>query len=155
VKYDSEVLTLSGETGYAFKIRQDSDWVVEPQAQILYVHSDVDGLLDPVGAQIGGHQGSGWISRLGVRVHRTWIDDAGRRTQPYMTLNWWHDNVDDTVAFDTVKLRDLYPSNRYEVKLGVNAERGNGWSFWANVGYQWGSQTYRAITGRIGAKRTW
>ena len=85
----------------------------------------------------------------------TWVDDAGRRTQPYLTVNWWHDSVDNALAFNTVALKDLYPKDRYEVKVGVNADLGRGWTGWGNLGYQWGSQGYSAATLRLGGKYTW
>jgi hypothetical protein len=55
-------------------------------------------------------------------------------------LNWWHDSIPDTLAFNQVALKDLYPDDRYEVKAGVNAQFGQGWSAWGNLGYQWGDQ---------------
>jgi len=155
VKYDSRGLALSAETGYALRMRDDNDWILEPQAQLIYLRSDGDGVTEPNGTRIDGQAGSGWISRLGVRVHRTWVDEEGRRTQPYLTVNWWHDQVDNAVAFNTIALRDLYPDNRYEVKLGVDVQRKNGWTGWGNVGYQWGSQSYRALSARVGVKYTW
>ena len=99
--------------------------------------------------------GAGWVSRLGVRLHRTWVDDSGRKAQPYLTLNWWHDKTDNQMSFNAIALKDLYPSNRYEAKLGVNADLARGWTAWGNVGYQWGGQDYRAASVRLGAKYTW
>lgn len=155
VKYDANALTLSGETGYAMRVRQDSNWIVEPQAQLIYIHYSEDDITEPNGTAVSGSDGSGWISRLGVRLHRTWVHEDGRRTQPYLTLNWWHDNVDNDMRFNALQLGSLYPSNRYEVKLGVNAQLDKGWTGWANLGYQWGSQSYSNVMARIGAKYTW
>jgi autotransporter family porin len=153
VKYHANALTLSGETGYAMKLQ--GDWVLEPQAQLIYVKYREDDIHEPNGTQISGGEGSGWVSRLGIRVHRTWLDEAGRKTQPYVTLNWWHDNTDNQLAFNAVSLKDLYPSDRYEVKLGVNADLDRGWTAWGNLGYQWGAQSYSATTIRLGAKYSW
>lgn len=154
VRYDAKAYTLSGETGYAMKAG-NSNWVVEPQAQLLYVHYSGDDVVEPNGTRVDGGDGSGWISRLGVRVHRTWVSDTGRRMQPYLTLNWWHDATDNSVAFNQALLENLYPSNRYEVKLGMNGDLGKGWTAWGNLGYLWGSQDYRNTTVRLGAKYTW
>lgn len=155
IRYDSRVLSLSGEAGYAMKIRQDADWIVEPQAQLVYLHFSEDDIYEPNGTRVNGDGGSGWISRLGVRVHRTWVGDDGKRMQPYLTLNWWHDSVDNTLAFNNVVLKDLYPDNRYEVKVGINADLRRGWTAWGNLGYQWGNQNFSATTVRVGAKYTW
>jgi len=155
VRYDANALTLSGETGYAMRIREDSDWIVEPQAQLVYIHYSEDDIVEPNGTRISGSQGSGWISRLGVRMHRTWVREDGRRMQPYLTLNWWHDSVDNDMRFNQLQLSDLYPSNRYEVKVGVNAQLDKGWTGWANLGYQWGSQDYSNVMARLGARYSW
>jgi len=155
LKYNSTMLALSAETGYAWLPSRSRDWVVEPQAQVIWLHGQQDGVTEPNGTRVGDASGSGWIGRLGVRTHRTWIHDDGDRTQAYLTLNWWHDNVNDQIAFNGLQMRDLYPQDRYEVKLGVDLQRGKGWTGWANVGYEWGRQSYQAVTGRIGVKYTW
>lgn len=155
VNYDSRELALSAEAGYAWHARHDLDWVIEPQAQLIYVRGHQDGVTEPNGTRVDGGEGSGWISRLGVRLHRTWIHESGNRTQPYLTLNWWHDSVDNVLAFNQVSLRDLYPQNRYELKVGINVERGKGWTGWGNAGWQFGSQSYHAFVGRLGIKYAW
>ena len=155
VKYDANALTLSAEAGYATRVREDSDWIVEPQAQVIYVKYSEDNITEPNGTLIQGGDGSGWIGRLGLRTYRTWVSDSGRKLQPYFTVNWWHDQTGNSLAFNQVQLQDMYPRDRYEVKLGLNADLQKGWTGWGNVGYQWGSQSYRSISARIGAKYTW
>ena len=155
VKYDSRVVTLSAEAGYAGRPKEDSDWILEPQAQLVYVHSRADGFDEPNGTRIDGAEGSGWVGRLGLRTHRTWVHDSGRRTQPYLTLNWWHDRIDNVIAFNEIAMKDLYPKDRYEVKLGVNVLHDRGWTGWGNVGWQWGQQSYSALSARLGARYTW
>lgn len=153
--YNSKVLALSAETGYAWLPSFTRDWVIEPQGQIIYVHGYQGTFTEPTGTQVGGSDASGVITRLGVRMHRTWIDGKGYRYQPYVTLNWWHDSVDNQVALNGVSMGDLYPSNRYEVKLGLDVQGRKGWTGWSNVGWQWGSQSYHAFIGRLGVKYTW
>ena len=154
VKYDAKAYTLSGEAGYAMRIAS-TDWIVEPQAQLLYIRYDEDDITEPNGTRINGNDGSGWTSRLGVRTYRTFVNGAGRRLQPYLTVNWWHDSIDNSLAFNQVTLKDLYPGDRYEVKLGLNADLAKGWTAWGALGYQWGTQDFRNTTARLGAKYTW
>lgn len=155
VSYDSNVLTLSAETGWAKRVQEDSDWILEPQGQLIYVHNSTGSFDEANGTHVDASDGNGWITRLGLRIHRTWVHESGKQTQPYLTFNWWHDSVDNAIAFDDVRLKDLYPANRYEIKLGVNAERGHGWTSWGNLGYQWGQQSYHALSARIGIKHSW
>ena len=61
----------------------------------------------------------------------------------------------DQMAFNGLQMRELYPQDRYEIKLGADLQRGNGWTGWGNVGWEFGSQSYRALTGRVGVKYTW
>ncbi|WP_266149232.1 autotransporter outer membrane beta-barrel domain-containing protein [Dyella halodurans] len=155
VRYDSHALNLSGETGYALRIRQGSDWMLEPQAQLIYVNYGQDDVDEVNGTHVSGSDGSGWISRLGLRTYHNWVTDDGQRLQPYLTLNWWHDSVDNALAFNQVVLKDLYPKDRYEAKAGINLQLSHGWSAWTNLGYQWGNQNYRATIVRLGAKYAW
>ncbi|MEJ0003647.1 MAG: autotransporter outer membrane beta-barrel domain-containing protein [Pararobbsia sp.] len=155
VNYDSQVLALSAEAGYAWLPSLEHDWVIEPQAQVIYVHAYQGAFNEPTGTRVEDVNGDGVITRLGVRVHRTWIDSKGRRYQPYVTLNWWHDTVANDVALNQVTVSDLYPSNRYETKLGFDVQGTKGWTGWTNVGWQWGAQSYHAFIGRLGAKYTW
>lgn len=153
--YSSKVLALSAETGYAWLPSFTHDWVIEPQGQVIYVRGYQGTFNEPTGTQVGGADADGVITRLGVRVHRTWIDGKGYRYQPYLTLNWWHDSVDNNIALNGIAMGDLYPSNRYEFKLGFDVQGRRGWTGWSNVGWQWGSQSYHAFIGRLGVKYTW
>ncbi|WP_420995270.1 autotransporter outer membrane beta-barrel domain-containing protein [Cupriavidus sp. 30B13] len=155
VSYHSKVLALSAEAGYAWLPAFTRDWAVEPQAQVIYVHGYQGTFSEPNGTQVGGADSGGVITRLGVRMHRTWIDGKGQRYQPYLTLNWWHDSVDNNIALNGIAMSDLYPRNRYEVKLGLDVQGRKGWTGWSNVGWQWGTQAYHAFIGRVGVKYTW
>ncbi len=154
VRYDARTWTLSAEAGYALQVGQGSDWFLEPQLQLVRLDYDEDDTVEVNGTRVSGTDGAGWVSRLGVRTHRTWLSGE-HRFQPYLTLNWWHDRVPDRLAFNGVQLGDLYPGDRYELKFGVNAWLGRDWSAWANVGYQQGGQHYAETILRIGARYRW
>ncbi|AOJ85297.1 hypothetical protein WS87_00695 (plasmid) [Burkholderia sp. MSMB0856] len=156
VGYKSHVLTVSGETGYAVKIRPDSHWVVEPQVQLIYVHYGQDAVNEPNGTQVS-NEGSpnGWMSRLGLRTSYSWQGEHGARCEPYLTLNWWHDSVDNALAFNQTVMQGLLPKNRVEVKAGLDADVSQRWKVWGNVAYQWGRQSFEGTTVRVGAKYIW
>lgn len=153
VKYDGHGYAVSGELGYAVPLR--AQWVVEPQAQLIYVSNRTDDATEPNGTRISGADADGVLTRLGVRLHRTVQQSATRLIQPYLTLNWWHGDAGESVRFDQISVGDLYPENRYEVKLGVNAQFDRRWSGWANVAGAWGKQDYDQYTVRVGVKYTW
>ncbi|MEN5063978.1 autotransporter outer membrane beta-barrel domain-containing protein [Achromobacter aegrifaciens] len=153
VDYDSRGWAVSGEAGYAFKLR--GDWVLEPQAQIIYIDTDTDSVREPNGTRVRGADSSGTITRLGVRGHRTFDLGNGRQVQPFATVNWWHTNTDSSISFNQLPLGSLYPNNRFELKLGAHANFTKGWTGWVNVAGSWGEQSYHQYAGRIGAKYTW
>ncbi|WP_421566949.1 autotransporter outer membrane beta-barrel domain-containing protein [Stenotrophomonas sp. PD6] len=154
VRYDSHTLALSAETGYAATWGQGNAWAVEPQLQLVHLRYDEDTVTEVNGTRVSDSTGTGWVSRVGVRTHRTW-SDRGTEIQPYLTLNWWHDHIPDRLAFNAVTLDALYPSERYEAKLGINAQLGADWSAWGNLGFQWGSQHFTDTSVRVGARYRW
>ncbi len=153
VKYDAHGLAVSGEVGYAIPLR--GGWVIEPQAQLIYVDYRQDDIAEANGTRIAGGDADGPITRLGLRLHRTFVQGDTRRIQPYLTLNWWHADTDRRMAFDRVTVGDLYPENRYEAKLGVNAQLDKRWTGWANLTGAWGEQSYHQYVVRVGVKYTW
>ncbi|WP_235844725.1 autotransporter outer membrane beta-barrel domain-containing protein [Cupriavidus agavae] len=153
VRYNAQGLALSGEVGYALPVRDG--WVVEPQAQLIYARYDEDDITEPNGTRVSGADSSGLITRLGVRTHRTWERDDGRRVQPYLTLNWWYSDTDSNVTFNQLPMGTMYPHNRFEVKLGANVDLGRRLTGWANVSGSWGQQDYYQYAVRVGVKYAW
>jgi outer membrane autotransporter protein len=154
VRYDSRTVAVSAEAGYAIRWGQGEAWAVEPQVQVVHLDYQEDSATEVNGTRVDGSDGTGWISRFGLRTHRTW-SDRGTHIQPYFTLNWWHDHLPDGVAFNDVSLGALYPGDRYEAKLGINGQLGADWSAWGNLGYQWGRQGFSETTLRAGVRYRW
>ncbi|MGH8816652.1 MAG: autotransporter outer membrane beta-barrel domain-containing protein, partial [Achromobacter pestifer] len=153
VDYDSQAWAISAETGYAFRLR--GDWILEPQAQLIYVDSNTDSVTEANGTRVNQADSHGTITRLGVRTHSTFDLGNGRQAQPFVTLNWWHSNAGSSVSFNQLPVDDLYPKDRYELKVGVHANFTKGWTGWVNASGSWGAQDYHQYTARIGAKYTW
>ncbi|WP_043211805.1 autotransporter outer membrane beta-barrel domain-containing protein [Bordetella pseudohinzii] len=154
VDYDSQGLSASAEAGYALALTQG--WVLEPQAQVIYTSTDTDTIADDgTGTRVGAANTSGVTTRLGVRTHRSFDLDGGRQVQPYLTLNWWHMPGDDKISFNHVRVGDIYPTNAYEAKLGVNANFAKGWTGFVNVAGMFGENSYQQYSARIGVKYTW
>jgi len=153
VSYNGRGWAVSGETGYAFKAR--GDWVLEPQAQLIYVSYDPDGVTEPNGTRVTAGRSDGTIWRLGLRTYQTYEMKDGRHIQPYATVNWWRSDTRSGMTFNTLPQGTLYPKDRYELKLGMNALFKDGWSGWLNVAGAWGTQDYHQYAGRIGVKYTW
>jgi autotransporter family porin len=153
VQYDAQGLAVSGEVGYAVLLPQD--WVVEPQAQLIYIDYSENDITEPNGTRISGADSNGIVTRLGVRTSRTWERADGRKIQPYLTLNWWYSDTDSSVSFNQLPIGTMYPHNQFEVKLGLNADLGKRWTGWTNVSGGWGQQSFYQYAVRAGVKYTW
>jgi len=153
VKYDANGFAASGEVGYAVPLR--GGWVVEPQAQLIYVNYSEDDIDEPNGTRVRGASSRGVLTRLGVRTHRTFQRDDGRKLQPYATINWWYADTDSDIAFNQTPLGGMYPRNRFEVKVGMNVALDKAWSGWANVSGAWGQQDYYQYALRVGVRYAW
>ncbi len=153
VDYDSQGWAISAETGYSFKLREN--WMLEPQAQIIYVDTNTDSVVEENGTRVERANSNGTITRLGVRTYSTFDLGNARKAQPFATINWWHTNVDSSVSFNQLPLGELYPKDRYELKLGVHADFTKGWTGWVNASGSWGAQDYHQYAGRVGVKYTW
>ena len=154
VGYHSQAWNVSLEGGWALPLASTS-WRVEPQAQVAWLRHLGVNVTEPGGTQVSGGDTNGVVTRLGVRIFRTLDRDDGGRLQPYATLNWWHDQASASVGFSDTVLGQLFPRDRYELKLGINARLTRGWTSWGNIGGQWGSQGYRQYAMRLGARYAW
>jgi autotransporter family porin len=153
VKYNARGLTVSAEVGYALPLPHD--WVIEPQAQLIYIDYNESDITEPNGTRVDGADSSGIVTRLGVRTSRTWVRNDGRKVQPYLTLNWWYSDTNSSVSFNQLPVGTMYPHNQFEVKVGVNADLGKRWTGWTNVSGGWGQQSFYQYAVRGGVKYTW
>ncbi|OZI75254.1 autotransporter outer membrane beta-barrel domain-containing protein, partial [Bordetella genomosp. 12] len=153
VDYDASAWAVSAEAGYAFQLR--GDWKLEPQAQVIYVDSSTDSIQEDNGTRVDRADANGTITRLGVRTYTTFDLGNNRKVQPFATANWWHSSVDSSISFSQLPVGDLYPKDRYELKVGVHADFTKGWTGWVSASGSWGAQDYHQYAGRIGVKYTW
>lgn len=154
VGYHSQAWNVSLEGGWALPLAGTS-WRAEPQAQVVWLRHRGVSVTEPGGTQVSGGDTNGVLTRIGVRVFQTLEREEGGKLQPYATLNWWHDRASTSVGFSDTVLGQLFPRDRYELKLGIGARLARGWSSWGNVGGQWGSQGYRQYALRLGARYAW
>lgn len=80
-------ITASVEVGQPFALGS-SDWTVEPQAQLIYQHSQF-GSTDITGSRVEQAPANAVIGRLGVRLKGDYATSIGR-LQPYGRVNLWH-----------------------------------------------------------------
>ncbi|REE92683.1 autotransporter family porin [Cupriavidus plantarum] len=155
VHYDGSSWNVSAEAGYAVPLPKG--WIVQPQIQWLYANVTDDDITEPSGTRVQGTGSDGTITRVGVRIARpiAMPDDNARRIEPSLTLNWWHGSTDGSVSFNQVPIGNLFPANRYEVKLGLDAALGRRWTGWTHVSGSWGTNDFHQYAVRAGITYAW
>lgn len=159
VHYDGSGWNVSAEAGYALPM--PAGWVVQPQVQWLYANVTDDDLTEPNGTRVQGTGSDGVITRLGVRIARpvplarSAADGGTRRLEPSLTLNWWHGRTDGSVSFNQMPIGNLFPSSRYEAKLGLDAVLGRRWTGWTHVSGSWGANDFHQYAVRAGVTYAW
>ena len=154
-------LITSLEAGYPIPLAFGPNFILEPQAQILWQHvsfaSAGDGLQT---VELGSSSGA--TGRLGVRGRWTIPDVHGGIWQPYARANLWQDwGGASAVAFgnNPVKLPLIQQATRLEFNGGATYRFNSSLSFFVQAGYQFAvspSDIRRdAVEGDIGLRITW
>ena len=146
--YDSQNLSGSLETGYGFTF--SNQWMLEPQMQAILNRYSADNHREANGTLVSSADNTGVNTRVGVRIVALQSD-----IQPWLTLNWLHDEGDDTMEFDGQRVSNDTPDNRAEIKAGVQATLAKGWLMWGQAGMQTGGQNYSQYGATIGVKYRW
>ena len=156
--YRSHNTTASAEAGYAFPLEAAAGWTLTPQMQWVYIHNHSYNFTESDGTAVEGAHRGAWSSRFGVRLQRQAeaTDSAAQSLHPYVAVNWWHDSSGDEVIYNNARsFRDLYPSDRLELKGGAAMAIGKQWSAWGDLALQAGNQSYRAWAAGLGARYAW
>lgn len=153
--YASNAGMASAEAGYSLQLGDTSPWTIKPQGQLIYLRSNNYNLADTEFTTVDGMRRNGWMSRLGVRVQPEGFRSWGLGFRPYAALNWWHEDLNSEVIVNQFAAQNLYPTNRYELKTGVNVNVAPGMAAWGDLGWQWGQQSYQAWTLRAGMRYAW
>lgn len=96
IDVDGSGVTASLEGGYPFKL--SDNWVLEPQAQIIWQHISLDDQEDDF-SDIAFDADDGWTGRVGARLQGNYQTSSGL-FQPYVKANLWHSfESKDTVRF--------------------------------------------------------
>lgn len=151
--YDSSVWSGSLETGYGFVLSenaaQQSQVILQPQAQVIYSAYDADSHRDGAGMSVSGYDADGVTSRLGVRL---WRQSPQQVVQPFMEINWWHGTADNSLEIDNTRYDDDTPADRYEMKMGLSGNITPGLKAWGSLAMATGDNSYDSYGGMIGVK---
>lgn len=154
------VLT-SLEAGYPFSLPLGPNFVLEPQAQIIWQHVGLNEANDGLGAVDLGST-SGVTGRLGVRGQWTITRANGQVWQPYVRANLWRDwAAQATTTYSGVDQVPLsQQATRMDVAAGFTAKLDTRMSVYGQFGYQFSinsseSGSRKGVWGDIGIRYTW
>lgn len=163
---DGNTYIASVEVGKPYQLG-DSSWALEPQAQLIWQHSDFDSVIIPGDAKTRASVSAddAVIGRLGVRL-TTQYDTEHGTVKPYVRVNLWQELSDgsDTTTYvntsNNAGETSLTSDQRYsstEVALGATWAATSEVQAYTEVGksYQNGgskSQISNDVSGTVGIK---
>ncbi|MGE8064739.1 autotransporter outer membrane beta-barrel domain-containing protein [Pseudomonas sp. NPDC089569] len=157
LKIDNQghVLSLSAETGYPIALA--GNWVLEPQAQVIYQKVYLDSQNDGV-SQVSFDSDPAWTGRLGARLKGR-FDISGLPLEPYLRTNIWHTfSGTDTVTFAAVTDIDTEQKASWaDLGIGAILTLAPGVSVYANADYSSNIDTrqLRGMAGNLGVRLSW
>ncbi|MFC7288264.1 autotransporter outer membrane beta-barrel domain-containing protein [Herminiimonas glaciei] len=133
--------TLSLEGGYPFHLQ--NDWLIEPQAQVIYSKLDLDDTND-AGGSVSFRDGHSMIGRLGVRIGRSRTKEKNaelRDSTGWVRLSVLREfsgqpKVDFTGPNGSVSFPADMGGNWGEIKGGLTKQLSRGKFLYGTLGYQ-------------------
>jgi outer membrane autotransporter protein len=155
--YNSKNWTASVESGYAFDVGHSANraWYIEPEVQVIVNSYHAPTHTEANGTQVSVVQGGGITTRLGARFYTRDLDMGQNRVQPFVETNWWHNGQAQAIALNGEKQAAQIAKDIFEVKAGVQAELGKGWTGWGHAGVQMGAGHQRGGEAQLGVKYSW
>nr|WP_280139064.1 autotransporter outer membrane beta-barrel domain-containing protein [Phyllobacterium sp. CL33Tsu] len=158
-------LAASLEGGYPFHL--GNDWLLEPQAQLVYQALNIDDFNDGA-ADVSYSDTDSLAGRLGARVARDWhigaADASGRaarRFSLWVRGDIWHEFLDEpTTEFSSATGAIPFTADLGETsgRLGIGAamQVTNATTVYGNVNYESSFEgDADAWAGKVGFKTTW
>ena len=157
-EYSSKGITASIESGYTFRVDNDSEkkiFFVQPKAQVIYMGVNTKDHIESNGTVVK-FSGDGNIqTRLGVKIFTS--DFNSKETekkvfQPFAEANWIYNQKDFGVTMNGVSNKQAGARNLGEVKLGSEIKLNQNFDMWGNIAYQWGENEYTDTMVTLGIK---
>lgn len=152
---DGTAVTVSLEGG--FPIPLGDGIALEPQAQVIWQHLDLDDSDDDF-AEISYDTPDAFIGRIGARLTGSFEGDDGTQWQPYLKANLWHSSSDtDTISFDADEVKTKTGTTSVEVGGGVVAMLSDRVRLFGTGDYLFDvdGQEKEAVEGNVGLQLTW
>ncbi|HAT3810308.1 TPA: autotransporter outer membrane beta-barrel domain-containing protein [Morganella morganii] len=157
--YKSNVISASAEAGYSmavYKPDADKQWLLAPQAQVIFNSYDADDSSNGTGLKMKGERSNSVDTRLGARLTYANQKQSDQSAQPFVEVNWLYSNAKSDMTFNEhYTFSDDMPASRVEIKAGVEGQISPNWTVWSNVSHQMGANDYSGDRAMIGVKYQW
>lgn len=157
--YKSRLVSASVETGYSmavYKPDADKQWLLTPQAQVVFNSYDSDDSSSGTGLVMEGGRSNSVDTRLGARLTYANQKQSDKSAQPFVEVNWLHSTAKNDMTFNKhYTFSDDRPAGRVEIKAGVEGQISPDWTVWGNVSHQMGADDYSGNRAMIGVKYQW
>ena len=157
IRIDTEgrALSLSLEAGYPIPV--SANWVVEPQAQVINQHIDLDSQNDGI-SHVSFDSQSYNTGRVGARLKGRYRV-SGMPLEPYVRGNLWHTfGGSDTVTFDHVdRIKTEHKSTTADLGVGLVAKVSKEVSLYVSADYSGNvdDDNLQGVMGNLGLRISW
>ncbi len=157
VKLDTRghALALSAEAGYPITV--SAQWVVEPQAQVIYQKVNLDDQNDGISTVAFDSQDY-WTGRLGARIKGHYQLNT-TPIEPYLRANVWRTfGGTDTVTYaDTDRIKSDHAASSAALGVGVVARLSSSVSVYLAADYNThlDGNTLEGVSGNVGVRMSW
>ncbi|UVK42947.1 autotransporter domain-containing protein [Mesorhizobium sp. AR07] len=154
VSTDGTGVTASIEGGYPIPIA--SDWVLEPQAQLIWQHIALNDQNDGFSTVSFGAEDA-WTGRAGFRLQGNVQTPTGL-LQPYLKANIWHQlSRTENINFGTDNISTAIGGTALELGGGVAAAVTKDVSLFASASYSFevAGEKQRMFQGNVGLHVKW
>ncbi|SPW32425.1 Outer membrane protein IcsA autotransporter precursor [Edwardsiella tarda] len=161
--YRSDGVTASVEVGITHQINSlddkqssNSQWFIQPQAQVVMMDVHADSHQERNGTLIMSDKSTNIQTRVGVK---TWLNKkyklkSGQVSEllPFAEVNWLHTRHDFSSQQDGVVVYQDGIRDIGELKVGIEGQVNNRMNAWVNVSLQGGSNGYRDTAAMLGVQ---
>lgn len=159
-KLKSKGWIASIEGGYRHMF--SNGWIVEPQAQLTYIHTKFDDSLDKDNVFVHYDHYNQTTLRVGVRTTRTWLSKNGLQFKPYARVNYYHGFGRDpkvTLTSNSIgaigtKFEGGKFGNAVQAGIGLTFETATNLMFYGEIDYQKevGGSGMKGVRGNVGLR---
>ena len=152
---DGEAFTASLEGGYPIAL--GAGIALEPQAQAIWQHVDLDNSKDDI-ARIEYDTPDSFTGRVGLRLFGDFAVADGDSWQPYLKANLWYSSSEtDTVSFGADEIKTKVGTTAVELGGGIIAKFSDRVSLFGTGDYLFdvAGQDKEVIEGNLGLQLAW